>query len=309
MKKKMVIVDGDSFIHRAYHGYKTHNKKFSNENNYAVKGFTSMLSKTINSIEFDFLAIVLDHQGKNFRHRLSTDYKANRPEKEESFLKQIMVIHEYVKATGLPYFCVEGVEGDDVIGFLTKKAQLKDWDVDIYTGDKDIAQVLDENTKLIDTRFNKIISMENIEETFGVKKPYQIIDFLALQGDKADNIEGVEGCGKKTANKIVECYDTIENFIEASQEDITNKIQKTVRSKEKTKDIIKQIKETPEKVLLAKKLTTLKTDLDITLSLADIQIRNSRFDYEKTHRILTDYQLKKEYSMLTKSLELYNYLS
>lgn len=309
MKKKIVIIDGDSFIHRAYHGYKTHNKKFSNENNYAVKGFTSMLSKTLNATTFDYLAIVLDHQGKSFRHELSPTYKANRAEKEDSFLHQIKIIHDFVKASGLPYFCKEGVEGDDVIGYLAKKAQEKGWLVDIYTGDKDIAQVLDVGTKLIDTRFNKEISLENIKDVFGVNKPYQIIDFLALQGDKADNIEGLAGCGVKTANKIIEEYDIIENFLEATDQDIIEKISKTVRSKEKTKGIITQIRENPSKLMLAKELTTLRTNFDLNLTLADLKIHQSRFDFIKTKEIVKNYQLTPAYSFDKKSLEWYNQYS
>lgn len=307
MKKKFVIIDGDSFIHRAYHGYKTHNKKFSREDNYAIKGFTSMLSKTLNDIEYDYLAIVLDHQGKNFRHRLSPIYKANRSEKEASFLKQIEIIHKFVKATALPYFCVEDVEGDDVIGCLARKGQSKDWDIDIYTGDKDIAQILDSNTRLIDTRFNKTITMDNIKEVFGVDHPYQIIDFLALQGDKADNIEGVDGCGKKTANKIIETYDIIENFIDADSDHIWESIRKTVRSNDKTNGIIKQVRENPEKILLSKELTSLKLDLELSLTISDIKLKNSRFDFFEVDSIIKEYDLKPDYSLVTKSKELYNY--
>lgn len=307
-QKKFIIVDGDSFIHRAYHGYKKHNK-YTTEVNYAVKGFTSMLSKTLNDRNFDFLAIVLDHQGKNFRHELDKNYKANRPEKEANFLKQIYAIHEHVVASGLPYFCVEGVEGDDVIGFLAKKAQKKGWKTEILTGDKDIAQILDHNTSLIDTRFNKTITMNNIQETFGVEKPYQIIDYLALQGDIADNIMGLDDCGKKTAQKIIKDFDVIENLIKASEEEIRESIKKVARNKAKVESIIKQVKDTPEKLLLSKKLTTLKTNIDLELTLKHIKVKIDKIDIEKLEELNAIYSLAPFYSMYKDTYETFKFYS
>lgn len=306
MEKKFIIIDGDSFIHRAYHGYKTHNK-YSDETNYAVKGFTSMVSKILNDVEFDYLAIVLDHQSDSFRKDLDPKYKANRPPKEESFLIQIEAIHNYIKSSGLPYFCHKGVEGDDVIGFLAKKAQSQKWLIDIYTGDKDIAQILDERTRLIDTRFNKTISLLNIEDVFGVKKPEQIIDYLALQGDKADNIEGIAGCGEKTALRIIEKYDIIENFINDDEINIFENIKSAVRNKTKTQNIINQVKENPEKILLAKKLTTIKTDLDIILTRGDIKPKYANFNAVNLKNIMSKYKLHKDYSLYNETKDWLNY--
>ncbi len=303
-QKKIIIIDGDSFIHRAYHGYKTHNK-YATEINFAIKGFTSMLSKILNERESDFLAIVMDHQGKNFRHELDSQYKANRPEKEASFLKQIYAIHEHVKASGLPYFCVEGVEGDDVIGFLAKKAQRQNWKTEILTGDKDIAQILDHNTSLIDTRFNKTITLNNIEENFGVEKPYQIIDYLAIQGDKADNIMGLDNCGKKTAQKLILDFDAIENLLKASENDIRDSISKVTRSKVKVESIIDQVKNSPEKLLMSKVLTTLKTDLDLKLTLKDIKFKQERIDVDKLEELNAIYSLSPLYSMYHKTHDIY----
>lgn len=289
MNKKFLIIDGDSFIHRAFHGYKK--DKNSTEFNFLIKGFFKMITKELNSRKFDYLALVMDYQGDSFRKDIYPEYKGNRPKKTKEFLEQVEEIHEYIRCSGLPYLCMKGVEGDDVIGFLAKKAQLQKWETVILTGDKDMAQVIDENTKLIDTRFKKEINLLNLEETFGIKEPNQIIDFLALQGDKADNIIGLDGCGEKTAIKIINEYGSVENILKASEDDIYDKIRKTVRSEIKTKNIIKQIKETPDKLLLAKTLTTLKTDLDFNLTLKDIKINRKRFNREKIIKFNEKYGL------------------
>lgn len=299
---KLIIIDGDSFIHRAYHGYKK-NAKYTTEFNFAVKGFTSMLSKALNERTFDYLAIVMDHQGKNFRHELDVNYKANRPEKEANFLNQIYAIHDHIKASGLPYFCVENVEGDDVMGFIAKKAQKQNWEIEILTGDKDIAQILDKNTRLVDTRFNKTITLDNIFETFGVKEPYQIIDYLALQGDKADNIKGLDDCGAKTAQKLINDFDTIENILNATPDQIRDSIKKVTRQKIKVDNVISQIKNEPEKLLLSKKMTTLKTDLLLDLTMKDIKFKMERIDIVRLKELNFKYSLHPEYSMYKDTFE------
>lgn len=290
-----LIIDGDSFIHRAYHGYKS--DKNSTEKNFLIKGFTKMITKEINSRKPTYLAIVMDYQGDSFRKELYPEYKGNRPPKTEDFLLKVEEIHEYIRSSGLPYFCHKGVEGDDVIGYLAKSAQKRNWQTTILTGDKDMAQIVDKNTRLVDTRFKREININNIKEHFGVEEPIQIIDFLALQGDKADNILGLEGCGEKTALKIIEEYKTIENFINADENDIYSKIRKTVRSEIKTQKIIKIIKENPNDLLLSKTLTTLKLDLDFNLSMSDIKPKKIRFNRDKIIEINLANNLHYKYSL------------
>lgn len=296
-KNDFLIIDGDSFIHRAYHGYKKHNQKYSNDTNYAIKGFSSMITRALKDNQFYFLAIVLDHQGKNFRHRLSDKYKANRPEKEESFKNQIIDIHSYIKDLGLPYFCVKDVEGDDVIATLARKAQLKKWKTKILTGDKDIAQVIDENTILHDTRFDKIISINNLEEIFGVKNPNQIIDFLAMQGDKADNIDGISGCGKGTAQKMLSKYGSLDKMMNLSYNDLISDVEKMARNKKKAEEIVYQIINNKENIILAQKLVKLQDDLEMPLSQKDIKFKADRINKESIHYLLEKYQLSKTHSI------------
>lgn len=303
IKNSFLIIDGDSFIHRAYHGYK--NDRFSTEKNFLIKGFMTMITKEINERKPEYLAVVLDFQGDSFRKEIYPEYKANRPPKTKEFLKQVEEIHIYVKASGLPYFCEKGVEGDDVIGYLAKKAQLKKWKTTILTGDKDIAQIIDENTRLVDTRFKREINIKNLNESFGVNKPEEIIDLLALQGDKADNILGLEGCGEKTALKIINDFGSIDNLIEAPAENIYSSIRKTARSETKTQKIIQQVKETPEVLLLSKTLTTLKTDFEMNLSISDIKPKAIRFKKEKIIEINTLNNLNYEYVLPKVSIDFF----
>lgn len=292
-----LIIDGDSFIHRAYHGYKAYSKNFANESNFAIKGFTEMLARTINKYESKYLAIVLDHQGISFRKEIYPEYKANRSPKEEKFLKQISSIHDFVKSSGLPYFCIEGVEGDDTIGVLTKKSQSKKWKTVILSGDKDLAQVIDENTKIIDTKTDKVITINNIKEVFGVKKPKQIIDFLALQGDKADNILGMDNCGQKTALKLIEKYNSINELIESDLNELYDYIKPVVRNKHKAKSIVEQVKNNKEQLLLWRFLTSLKLDIPMETTLKDIKIMENRIDFKTLNNIRSEYNLNLNYSL------------
>lgn len=289
--KKIIIIDGDSFIHRAYHGYK------KDENKDAIMGFLSMITKIINNNKFDYIAIVLDDQNENFRHRLSPKYKANRPPKPIALQQQIYDIHSFIKNSGLPYFSVVDVEGDDVIGFLAKKAQNKNWSVDIFSGDKDLAQVIDEKTKIIDTRFKKEIELKNIFDNFGVVHPYQIVDLLALQGDKADNIEGINKCGKTTAIKIIKEFGTIENLLNTDHQELIEKMKPLIRNKESLKIILDQIMNEKEKILLSKNLISLKTDLDLDLKIKDIKIKTERIKKEVLIQICQKYGLNIKYSL------------
>lgn len=290
-----LIIDGDSFIHRAYHGYKAYNKSNnSNEDEevFAIKGFTEMISRVLNKYKYKYLAVVLDDQGDSFRKEIYPEYKINRPPKPESFLSQIEDIHKYIKSSGLPYFCIENVEGDDVIGVLAEKAKNFKWKTKILSGDKDMAQVIDENTVIFDTKSQKEINLENIEANFGVRDPKQIIDLLALKGDIADNIKGLEGCGDKTAIKIIEHFKSINNLINYENKNERNQIiEKLTRNKIKSKIIIEQLDNKPNELLLSKFLTSLKLDIEMNLKIGDIKSSIHNIDFNELNRISLKYKL------------------
>lgn len=293
----LLIIDGDSFIHRAYHGYKTHNKGYADDSNFAIKGFCEMLTRVINKYESKYLAVVLDHKSETFRKKIYPDYKGQRPPKEENFLKQVSAIHDFVKASGLPYFCIEGVEGDDTMGVLAIKAQSLNWKTVLLSGDKDMAQIVDKNTKIVDTKTNKEIRLNNIEHVFGVEKPYQIIDFLALQGDKADNILGMQDCGNKTALHLIKKYDTIETLLKCNLDELYDYVKPVVRQKTKAENIVRQVKDEKEKLLLWKFLTSLKLDIELNITRKDIKVSPERINYEILNSLQKEYQLNLNYSL------------
>ena len=306
-KFDFIIVDGDSYIHRAYHGYKKYNR-FATEENFAIKGFLEMLSKTLNMYKSSYLAIVFDYQGPSFRNELSPIYKANRPKKEPIFLSQIEDIHNIIKKSGLPSFCIKGFEGDDTIGSLVRKAQLKKWNTAIFTGDKDLAQLLDENTCIIDTntRTEKIIKLNDLEKYFGVEKPENIIDLLAIKGDKADNILGLNGCGDKTGVFLVKKYGTVENIIAADKDQLKIELKSVLRHKDKIESVLYQLEEDKERLLLDKELTKLKENIIIDLTLKDIKIKEERLDKNYVIAILKKYNLKKEFAFQKEIINLLN---
>ncbi len=295
-KIDFLIIDGDSFIHRAYHGNKTHNK-FMNEKNAAFKGFIKMLKGSIEAYQSPYLAVVLDHQGDTFRKEIYKEYKGNRPPKEADFIKQVNDIHAFVKSSGMPYFCVEGVEGDDVIGVLAKKAESNGMETTILTGDKDIAQIVSDKTRLVDTKSRREINLGNLEEIFGVTKPLQIVDLLSLKGDVADNILGMRDCGEKSALGLIKKYGSISNLLKQDLKDVYDFIRPITRSEDRANSIINQIENEKDKLLLWKYLTTLNLDIDIPLTRKDIKFSKERMNPETFNDLRKKYNFKTEYSI------------
>lgn len=198
-KPPFILVDGSSYLFRAYHVPQL--QRMTNSKGMmtgAVFGVINMLKSLIKEYEPEHMAVVFDAKGKTFRNDLYPEYKANRPPMPEDLRQQIEPIHEIVKAMGLPLLVIDGVEADDVIGTLAKQACNEGRETLISTGDKDMAQLVSDHVTLINTmdKNNPITDKERVVEKFGVK-PDQIIDYLALVGDKVDNIPGVDKCGPK----------------------------------------------------------------------------------------------------------------
>ncbi len=218
---QLVLIDGSSYLFRAYHALPPlMNSK--GQATGAIKGVISMIRKLISDYPKSHVAVVFDAKGKTFRNDIYADYKANRPPMPDELRSQIAPIHRIVENMGLPLLVVEGVEADDVIGTLAQQATESKMDVLVSTGDKDMAQLVNEHVTLINTMSNTFMDIEGVVEKFGVR-PGQIIDYLALVGDTSDNIPGVPKCGPKTAVKWLGAYESMQGVID-NAEDIGGKV-------------------------------------------------------------------------------------
>ncbi|HEY6130487.1 MAG TPA: DNA polymerase I, partial [Halioglobus sp.] len=193
----IVLVDGSSYVYRAFHALPMLTTS-GGRNTGAVRGVISMLRRLVADYPNSPVAVVFDAKGKTFRDDIFSEYKAHRPAMPEELREQIEPIHEIVKAMGLPFICEPGVEADDVIGTLARLASELGQPVVISTGDKDMAQLVNGHITLVNTMTDTVMDEAGVEAKFGVP-PSLIIDFLALTGDKVDNIPGVPGIGEKTA--------------------------------------------------------------------------------------------------------------
>ena len=208
----MVLVDGSSYLFRAFHAL-PNLMSTKGANTGAIKGVVAMIKKLVLDYPGSAIVVVFDAKGDTFRNELYPEYKANRAKMPDDLREQIAPIHEIIKALGLPLISISGVEADDVIGTMAVQAKAADYDVVISTGDKDMAQLVNENVSLINTMTGVEMNIDGVVEKFGVR-PDQIIDYLALVGDTADNIPGVPKCGPKTAVKWLTEYSTLKGVME-----------------------------------------------------------------------------------------------
>jgi len=206
----IVLVDGSSYVYRAFHALPplTNSKGQATG---AVKGVINMLRRLLKDYPEGPVVGVFDAKGKTFRDDLYPEYKANRPSMPDELREQIVPIHSIVRAMGLPFLCVEGVEADDVIGTLARQASEQGRSVVISTGDKDMAQLVDKHTTLVNTMTDTVMDEAGVEQKFGIP-PSLIIDFLALMGDKVDNIPGVAGVGEKTALGLLQGLGSLDDI-------------------------------------------------------------------------------------------------
>ena len=202
MSNRLILVDGSSYLFRAYHALPplTNSKGL---NTGAAKGVIGMIRKLVADYDGDQVVVIFDAKGPTFRHEMYADYKANRPPMPDELREQIEPIHAAIKAMGLPLICIGGVEADDVIGTLSVEAAGSGREVVISTGDKDMAQLVNDKVTLINTMNNTAMDSAGVADKFGVP-PELIIDLLALMGDKVDNIPGVAGVGEKTATALLQ---------------------------------------------------------------------------------------------------------
>ncbi|CAM4416158.1 MAG: DNA polymerase I [Legionella sp.] len=255
MKAPLILIDGSSYFFRAFHALPplTNSK---GQPTGAVYGVANMIKKLIKDYQPEELAVVFDAKGKTFRDDWYPEYKANRPPMPPELSSQFQPLIQLLEAMGLPLLIIEGVEADDVIGTLAQQATEQEIPVVISTGDKDMAQLVNEHISLINTMNNSTMDVRGVKEKFGVA-PDQIIDYLTLVGDTSDNIPGVTKCGPKTAVKWLTEYQTLDNLVE-NAEQITGKIGDYLRA---------SIPQLP----LSKKLVTIKTDLNLPLNIHELK--------------------------------------
>lgn len=201
-KNPLVLVDGSSYLYRAFHAFPPLTNK-QGEPTGAMYGVLNMLKSLIAQVEPSHIAVVFDAKGKTFRDELFEQYKSHRPPMPDELRSQIQPLHAMIKALGIPLLSIEGVEADDVIGTLAVQASQAGKHVLISTGDKDMAQLVNDHIMLINTMNNTLLDREGVIEKYGIP-PELIIDYLALLGDSSDNIPGVKGVGEKTAIALLQ---------------------------------------------------------------------------------------------------------
>lgn len=195
----IVLVDGSSYLYRAFHAMSQADLRNSaGQPTGAIRGVTSMLRRLVKDYPGSVITVIFDAKGKTFRDDIFAEYKAQRPPMPDDLRCQIEPIHNIVKAMGLPLIVIDGVEADDVIGTYAQQATEQGMDVVVSTGDKDMAQLVNQHVTLVNTMTETVMDEEGVLAKFGIP-PSLIIDYLALMGDKVDNIPGVAGVGEKTA--------------------------------------------------------------------------------------------------------------
>ncbi len=270
----VILVDGSSYVYRAYHALPPLTTSTGQPTG-AVRGVVTMVMRILQDHPNAPVGMVFDAKGDTFRHEMYEDYKANRAAMPDDLIPQIEPIHEVIKALGIKIFVVEGVEADDVIGTLATEAEQKGISTIISTGDKDLAQLVTKNIKLVNTMKNEVLDIEGVEKKFGVK-PEQIVDYLALVGDTSDNIPGVEKVGPKTAVNWLTEHNDIDTIIEKADE-FKGKVGEYLRAG------IEQLK-------LSRQLTEIKKDVKLDFGIEDLAVGER--DEKRLHELFTELEFK-----------------
>ena len=256
-KDPIILVDGSSYLYRAYHALPPLMTS-NNQPTGAIKGVISMIKRILIDHPESPLAVVFDAKGKTFRHDMYSEYKANRPPMPEDLVLQIEPIHRIISLMGIKLIMVSGVEADDVIGTLAEQARQKKLNTVISTGDKDMTQLVCESVSVVNTMSGELLDESGVIKKFGVD-PDHITDYLALIGDKSDNVPGVDKVGPKTAVKWLQEYSDIEGVID-NAESIGGKVGENLRSSIET-------------LKLAHELVKIKIDVPLDVGIEDLQVQ------------------------------------
>lgn len=260
--QKVILVDGSSYLFRAFHALPPLTNSKGKPTG-AIKGVINMIRSLQKGYPESNIIVIFDAKGKTFRNDIYADYKAHRPPMPDDLRCQIQPIHDIIKAMGLPLLVIDGVEADDVIGTLAQQATEKGIDTLVSTGDKDMAQLVTEHVQLINTMNNEQLDIEGVKTKFGVP-PEHIIDYLALMGDKVDNIPGVPKVGEKTAKGLIQGLGSLEELYENLDKvkDLEFRGAKTMAAR---------LEEHKEQAFLSKVLATIKLDVELEQGLSEIK--------------------------------------
>ncbi|WP_370554699.1 DNA polymerase I [Edwardsiella tarda] len=278
----LILVDGSSYLYRAYHAFPPLTNG-AGEPTGAMYGVLNMLRSLIMQYQPSHIAVVFDAKGKTFRDELFAEYKSHRPPMPDDLREQIAPLHQMVQAMGLPLLVVPGVEADDVIGTLARRAEQAGRHVLISTGDKDMAQLVTPNITLINTMTNTVLGPQEVFDKYGVP-PELIIDFLALMGDASDNIPGVPGVGEKTAQALLQGIGGLQSIYG----DIDRVATLSFRG---AKTMGAKLLLNKEKADLSYLLATIKTDVDLALDCDDLAIKP--LDSATLHTLFQRYEFKR----------------
>ena len=274
LKADVVLVDGSSYLYRAYHALPNLTNS-QGEATGALHGVLTMINKLVREQPTSHVAVVFDAPGKTFRSDMYADYKANRPPMPDDLRSQVQPLLDAVEAMGLPLLRVEGVEADDVIGTLCRQSADLGLTVLVSTGDKDIAQLVDDNVTLVNTMNDTVMDRDGVKDKFDVT-PEQVVDYLALVGDTSDNIPGVPRVGAKTAAKWLNQYGSVDAIID-NADDIKGKIGESLR------DNIEQLR-------MSRELVTIRTDVELPQRVD--QLQKSDGDVDALKQLYSHYELK-----------------
>jgi DNA polymerase-1 len=270
----LVLVDGSSYLYRAFHALPNLTNSAGQPTG-ALHGVLTMINKLVREQPDAHVAVVFDAPGKTFRDEIYADYKANRPPMPDELRSQVEPILDAVRYMGLPLLQVDGVEADDVIGTLCRKASGKGLAVLVSTGDKDLAQLVDDKVTLVNTMNDSVLDRDAVKDKFDVW-PEQIIDYLALVGDTSDNIPGVPKVGAKTAAKWLNEYGSAADIVEHAS-DIKGKVGESLR------DNIEQLR-------LSRELAAIRDDVDLPVSIDDLQMSDG--DSAKLRELYGRFELR-----------------
>ncbi len=294
-KTPLILVDGSSYLYRAFHALPplTNSKGLPTG---AVKGVINMMRRLQKDYPESTVVVVFDAKGKTFRDDMYSEYKANRPPMPDDLRLQIEPIHNIIQAMGLPMLVIDGVEADDVIGTLAIQAAAIAQPVVVSTGDKDIAQLVNQHITLVNTMTNTVLDRAGVIEKFGVP-PELIIDFLALLGDKSDNIPGVPGVGEKTALGLLQGIGSLDaifqNLNEVARLDFRG-----------AKNMAPKLEEHKELAYLSYQLATIKTDVEMPEDIS--QLHNQAPDQARLAELFAELEFKSWVNELSNTEHLEN---
>ena len=278
---RLILVDGSSYLYRAFHAIKADLRTSKGMPTNAILGVTNMLRRLIKDFQPEHMAVVFDAKGKTFRDDLYDQYKAHRPPMPDELREQIAPLYELVEAMGLPILIIDGVEADDVIGTLACEATAAGMDTLVSTGDKDMAQLVDEHVTLMNTMDNTTLDPQGVLDKFGIP-PELIIDYLTLVGDSVDNIPGVPKVGPKTAVKWLTEYGSLDAVIE-NADAIKGKVGENLRA-------------SLEHLPLSHQLATIKCDVELDSAPQNLKVEPA--DKERLTKLVGELEFKTWFSEL-----------